>query len=471
MLNSTNAPLKVALLSISPHNRAILEFFFAGSGRDLFTMVNDDDAEVFIVDYDHPGAAEKWEEHRSPERPGIALSVREVELDDTIWLSKPLTTKALTEAATAIRELVPSSGSSAATANSTTAQQTAEDDGVTSAPTLASQSASPFGVHAGAKKRSSVVLRFDDDEDDKNAEPFANNPVPAAAMPLVRNTESEQEAASVATSDSDEADDTRDEDNTSFIEFDEIDRGLSEEEQERRWHQLCGSQDDTADEQNWQAGVTFFTPENYLLTNVVDALRLAKQSGQMVQLKIDEQHFALLMPDVNYSYCTLDLYSDDFATLCNNPMQTGKVHLHIPSNNEAAALEAIVDNNTDKRYDMEAFVWSTSLLTSQGRLKRNADATQKIALKSWPNLTRLEQIPHIMRIAALWNQRPGNVFDMVKWLDIPQRYVFAFYTAAETLNLFEVDETKLKTREKTAPKKQRGLFARLLKRLIGGGSK
>lgn len=460
MLNSTNGPLKVALLSISPHNRAILEFFFAGSGRDLFTMVSDDDAEVFIVDYDHPGAAEKWEDRQSPERPGIALSVREVELSNTIWLSKPLTTKALTDAATAIRALVPSDASNN---ESTASHSTADNDDTAAAPiALESQSASPFGVHAGAKKRSSVVLRFDDDEEDQNA-----------AAPLVRDATDNDSSSNDETQlpAADEVDNTSVEENTSFVDFDDIDSGLSEEEQERRWHQLCGNQDDTANEQNWQAETTFFTPENYLLTNVVDAMRLAKQSGQMVQLKIDEQHFALLMPDVNYSYCTLDLYSDDFATLCNNPMQTGKVHLHIPSNNEAAALEAIVDNNTDKRYDMEAFVWSTSLLTSQGRLKRNADATQKIALKSWPNLTRLEHIPHIMRIAALWNQRPGNVFDMVKWLDIPQRYVFAFYTAAETLNLFEVDETKLKTREKAAPKKQRGLFARLLKRLIGGGSK
>lgn len=460
MLNSTNAPLKVALLSISPHNRAILEFFFAGSGRDLFTMVSDDDAEVFIVDYDHPGAAEKWEDRQSPERPGIALSVREVELSNTIWLSKPLTTKALTDAATAIRALAPRGVSTAA---SPASQQEADNDDTDSTPiTLESQSTSPFGVHAGAKKRSSVILRFDDDED--------QNAAPLTTVPLVRDIadSSDNETQHPNT---DEPDNTNNEENTGFLEFDDINSGLSEEEQEQRWYQLCGNQENTANEQNWQTEATFFTPENYLLTNVVDALRLAKQSGQMVQLKIDEQHFALLMPDVNYSYCTLDLYSDDFATLCNNPMQTGKVHLHIPSNNEAAALEAIVDNNTEKRYDMEAFVWSTSLLTSQGRLKRNADASQKIALKSWPNLTRLEQIPHIMRIAALWNQRPGNVFDIVEWLDIPQRYVFAFYTAAETLNLFEVDETKLKTREKTAPKKQRGLFARLLKRLIGGGSK
>jgi hypothetical protein len=76
-----------------------------------------------------------------------------------------------------------------------------------------------------------------------------------------------------------------------------------------------------------------------------------------------------------------------------------------------------------------------------------------------------------MRIAALWNQRPGTVFDIAKALNVPQRYVFSFYTAANTLNLFELDQTKLKSREKEKPKESRGLFSRLLKRLLGGGAK
>jgi hypothetical protein len=49
--------------------------------------------------------------------------------------------------------------------------------------------------------------------------------------------------------------------------------------------------------------------------------------------------------------------------------------------------------------------------------------------------------------------------------------VFSFYTAANTLNLFELDQTKLKSREKEKPKESRGLFSRLLKRLLGGGAK
>jgi hypothetical protein len=51
--------------------------------------------------------------------------------------------------------------------------------------------------------------------------------------------------------------------------------------------------------------------------------------------------------------------------------------------------------------------------------------------------------------------------------------VISFYTAANNLNLFELDQTKLKaqTTTKEPPKENRGLFARLLKRLLGGSAK
>ena len=60
---SRSGPLKVCLLTISPHNRAILEFFFAGAGRSLFKAVPAAEAEAFILDNDYPGAKEDWEKH------------------------------------------------------------------------------------------------------------------------------------------------------------------------------------------------------------------------------------------------------------------------------------------------------------------------------------------------------------------------------------------------------------------------
>ena len=104
--HSKTSPLKVALLTISPHNRAILEFFFAGAGRNLFRVVTEVEADAFILDHDYPGAKEDWDRHANSQKPGIILSVHAVELHNTIWIPKPLTSKALSEAAERVYDLV-----------------------------------------------------------------------------------------------------------------------------------------------------------------------------------------------------------------------------------------------------------------------------------------------------------------------------------------------------------------------------
>ena len=82
----------------------------------------------------------------------------------------------------------------------------------------------------------------------------------------------------------------------------------------------------------------------------------------------------------------------------------------------------------------------------------------------------MEPFPHAMPIAAQWSAEAMSAVDVAKTLNIPQRYVFSFYNAANALGLIEMDPEKLikkqsAPREKEAP---RGLFSRLLKRLVGG---
>ena len=81
-----------------------------------------------------------------------------------------------------------------------------------------------------------------------------------------------------------------------------------------------------------------------------------------------------------------------------------------------------------------------------------------------------------MNIAAVFSKHPGNLLEVAKWLNIPQRYIFSFYNASHSLNMIETDIKILKNNKKksstTFNKKdsnkkseQRGFFGRLLKRL------
>lgn len=454
---SRSGPLKVCLLTISPHNRAILEFFFAGAGRNLFKAVPAAEADAFILDNDYPGAKEDWSNHQTSNKPALVLSVHAISLPNTIWIPKPLTSKALTEAVDQIYSLTvptpvqgmpqrpaPVSSTPVAEAPLVQPAERFSSRASTTIPSATSPSA------AASKFRSLVVSLSEEDEEPVEA---TNLTKPATSETLVVFDPAESD-----------------------IPLEELDRPLesttkSQEELEQRWKLLCGERDDINSPSTWQFDAVLFTPENYILHSVQNAFRIAKDSNQAVKLNFYGDDYALFMPEANLVHSTVNVRSDKFAELCNKPIQTGQIALHIPSSSEFAFLETQANSHVDTLIDMEAFVWITSLLTAKGRLTRGVDINRSLVLKHWPNMTRLEQFPHLMRVAALWNQRPGTLFDIAKALRVPQRYVFSFYTAANNLNLFEVDQTKHKRREKEKPKESRGLFARLLTRLLGGGAK
>lgn len=451
--HSHSGPLKVALLALSPHNRAILEFFFAGAGRNLFRVVAANEADAFILDYDHPQARSDWEAHAAQHKPGIVLSVHEVALTNIVWIPKPLTSRALSDAAEQVRNLIapqmPAPPVAQRPALSSTGNPLPEKTLVRTSEQRLHETGKLFGTNpSSTNKLRSLVISLPDEDEDETEEALLGKP---ASQPL----------PSEPIFDPAEAD----------IPLEEVDRpvedSVSPEQAERRWKQLCGEHEDG----KTAADISLFTPENYLLPHIVEAFQRCRDAQQTIQVKFAPWDYALLMPKTGLAYCTLDTQSAAFAALCNNPLQTEQIELHIPTEAELQQLEQRATDAPESVLDLEAFVWVSSLLTARGCLARNVDAGRKISLKHWPNLTRLEQFPHIMRIAALWNQRPASPLEIASALAVPQRYVFAFHTAANALNLFEMDQNKLKSREKEKPKENRGFFSRLLKRLLGGGSK
>jgi len=89
----------------------------------------------------------------------------------------------------------------------------------------------------------------------------------------------------------------------------------------------------------------------------------------------------------------------------------------------------------DTSCDLEAFLWKLALYTYRGRIPKGTDVQEPVYLRYWPNLTRLEPIPNGMRIASLWSRQPTSLASLVGRLGIPQKQVFAFYTAANSIGL------------------------------------
>lgn len=467
-----NDTLKVSLLTISPHNRAILEFFFAGAGKTLFRITSAHEAEAFIIDYDHPGAREEWEKlHLNQPSPCIVLSIRDVSLPNSIWVAKPLTSKALTEAAQRVQALLQSSG--------------------LLKPQPIAPITTPTPVPVPAPKPVSVEApKTPQPQHFANLPSFGLNPAPkvSAAPPPEppKVTESkavvlEESLTNLSTpsappkpSNSTTPSATRSpkpllvrDTVTSMAEPPSSEDPVK---RQQRWALLCGTLPDTTPD-NLQRNRHIFDANQYLLGPLMQAAQQAKQTGQVFQVFITRQHYILLQPQPYYAFSSLDIHGAEFANLCTNANMLNQVHIHTPNAAEQAQLDAYTQQHPTHLYDLEACLWTTALLTSGGRLSPLYEPTQTYRLKHWPNLTRLESIPHVMSIAALWNQQVATPFDIAKQLGIPQRYVFAFHSAASYLQLLHREQAAPKPNPTTEPKKNRGLFSRLLKRLLGGGAK
>jgi len=171
-------------------------------------------------------------------------------------------------------------------------------------------------------------------------------------------------------------------------------------------------------------------------------------------------------------YCNTPLTSDEYSVFCYNEVEADKVKIHDLDYSEERLYRNKFEKNPNRTHSFESFIWTTSLLTSRGRLPENTNVTKNIGLKTWPNLTRVELIPHAMNIAAVFAKNPGNLLEIADWLKIHQRYVFAFYNAAFFLEMIEFDVKKAKKSAFSFGKKdskkdseERGFFGRLLKRL------
>lgn len=439
MLGTTRKQvLKVSLLDISPHNKAILEFFFAGAGNRLFKTSNESDADVFIVDFDHPNAKKNWEKlNENINKPTLALAFYETKATNTIWLAKPLTIQTLTDAANKAQSLLKQK----ATAVNPATQE------VKASPSP--ESTSNRSLLDALNKKTSVKKSLNT--------PFSQAPtksrlvvsppkVTKVAKPIEPEKKITPKKAKVAPRSP----------------------TISLEDKKKRWHKLCGSAEDIKNTNNWKNEAALYTPENYLISSIQDALRLATQSRQTV--KIQHQNLIFhFMPKQNQAYSNIAIDSENFEILCKTPIKKNDVVIHIMSSKEVEIAQNIISTNPKSIYDLEGLIWTAMLLTSSGKLHRNIDLRKRIMLKHWPNFTKIETFPHVIRISALWSDDAFNMLEIAHNLKIPQRYVFAFYNAACVLGLMEHDSGKLKakTQQEQPKNKNRGLFSRLLKRLTG----
>jgi len=441
---SSQNPLSVELMDISKQNEAILKFFISGIGKKVFSIAkNSADVEAYIIDYDFPGVQARWDsDHADSKVPHIILSTENPNKDRSVWVAKPLSSKNLITAAASIRELL----NEQPLADRKTTDAEDEDIGDEVMPVK------PKAISSHIDNKTSTAPKLGAFKNKKLLAPLVTSDTHQTSN---KTPEKSEEKVATVQSPKPEAPKPKTQE--------EIKREA--EQREKRWQELCGTSSDSAT----SAEIPRYVPDNHFIGKLIGGVRLAKQSQQIVEVQ-SKPYSVYILPNEHLIFTQLSIDTEDFIAFSRAEVKLSDINLHILSSIETGKLELIMSEQPEHIHSLESFVWTNSLLVSQGRLPITLDIEKKTALKYWPSFARIEAFPYSMRIAALWHHSPDTLFKMSEKLGIPQRYVFAFYNGADALDLIERDPKRVKQKMKTKPKKQGGgLISRLFKRLLKGG--
>ncbi|MET0052781.1 MAG: hypothetical protein ABW095_17095 [Candidatus Thiodiazotropha sp.] len=231
---------------------------------------------------------------------------------------------------------------------------------------------------------------------------------------------------------------------------------LMSETQERAF---VGTAPDIDPQDPRQLARVYYNPEHYLQGHIQQALNLAVRYHKNVSVEGPWPAIDLM---IESRTLLIDANERQLRPFCTVPDATLEVPLRVHDHHK--------EQSGRLSYPVAACLWQLALWASRGRLPAGTSLTQPIYLRHWPNFTRLQVTPHALAIAALWAKQPRSLIDTARGLQIPQRYVFAFYSAAKALQL--AGETRRAVDTLIAPpavrrSARRGVLIRLLDHLRG----
>lgn len=380
--DASGAPLAIGVFGVNERNRKTLEFLFKMQGQGRFFVASDQPPVAAIVDLDGPIGAEIWSEFRAahPTLPTIVMSVQDRSFPNTVVLRKPVGTQQLIEALHGFERALRS------LAGGTSAQ-----------PGPANPSAEMSTFQGGAARKPEQTI---------------SRPVTPPPQPSKHATDAKEGALGQMRTDS-----TRT--LTKAIESiqDDID--------------ACGDADDI--DLRMSPALPehyYYHPEHRFQHISKIGIGKSRHAESVHMLAIDglEQPIFFL-PDEDGLVITR-LTSRRLRFFCLVEL-TDLSNAMIPIGRLPDDLMEV------PRIPFERFHWEVTLWTSRGRIPEKTPLHIPLRLKHWPNFTRLLETPHAMRLAALWTQQPRSLAHTCEFLEIPQRYVFAFFSAAHAANLVE----------------------------------
>jgi hypothetical protein len=239
-----------------------------------------------------------------------------------------------------------------------------------------------------------------------------------------------------------------------------------EKEEENLHQQYCGYNQDINLARSGNIEKIYYDPSQYLQGFFEKAV-LVSQQFEQGGIMIEGLYAPVILNyKKNKMGCCKQTLDNKLRTMTLLPLSHS--HLGMTTLNDTE-FDKFVTSHQLLVQPLDKFLWRMALWTARGRVPKGTDLYKNVVLLHWPNFTRLVVTPYALKISALWVEQPSSLLETAKILEIPQRYVFAFFSAASALKLAFVerrfDAHSAKATSQLIINAKRSLFRRILARL------
>lgn len=213
-----------------------------------------------------------------------------------------------------------------------------------------------------------------------------------------------------------------------------------------------------------------FDPKKFLLSEIKEVVKEAKALKKYRKIALWNDKYLIIDPFKNI--VLTDMSPGVLRGICLTSIDSGDHQIDVVVTNEKKVEEEIAKSKPNT-YTIDALLWLMSILSSRGRVPTTVDGMEfdqncPVYLLHWPNLTRLEQIPHAQNIISLWIRQPRTLQDISNTLGVDRKYVNNIFIAANALGIAGQAKRPADTLfapAKPAEHKQRGLLSRIMQKL------
>ena len=371
-MNNYAKPVRIAALGMERRTYNTLQLFFRGQCKNSYVLVEEQSADISIIDMDGYQATSVFEGHKKhyPNRPAILISLSDTHNYDAVYVRKPIQLSALTSALGVAIEKLRETPSETMEKPLFIENEPNEHQGINASPPLLSDAILP-------EKKSAIRI-------------------------TKSKTQSHSTAQSSLESLSDDSD----------LEFMYLNQPSLEN----------FNPGDPA-----QLSKALYQPQQLLQGYFQQACALAEEKQRDVLLEGPWRPITILHKtnELRVAHNYRHLFA--LSTMQFKPDEVA-ISLLTRGDTAMPTPQKLV-------LPIEPFLWKLTLRSCRGRVPVSTNLDLPVKLLKWPNFTRVTITPNAMRIAALWSKQPTSLLNTAAILSIPLYHVFLFYSAAVSLNL------------------------------------